>query len=129
MERPNTVAGLIAKRREIRLQMKRLVKNMRVIDAALLIFEESETGRKRRGSYGERHRYVLDYLRRATGPVTVSEVTASWNGHRGLILDANQKNEIRRRVRVTFGNLQKAGVIEEIGESMGRKVWRVRKQT
>ena len=68
----------------------------------------------------------MDYLRNTTGPVTVSEVSASWIGQKGLILDANQKNEIRRRIRVTFGKLKNAGQIEEIGEAMGRKVWRVR---
>ncbi len=128
-ERPNTVSGLVAKRRELRLQIKRLIKHIRAIDGAIQAFEESERRKIGRKTYGERHRYVLDYLRNATGPVTVSEVTASWWGHKGLILDANQKNEIRRRIRVTFGKLKNAGMIEEIGEAMGRKVWRVRQLT
>ena len=125
MERPNTVAGLQAKRKELRQQIKKLIKAVRTLDAALLVFDEFGPYKKAPGRYAERYQFVLDYLRTATGPVTVPEVTASWIAHKGFILDANQKNEMRRRVRVTFGKLHAAGTVALVGEVNGRKAWRL----
>jgi hypothetical protein len=123
MERPNTVAGLLAKRKELRQQIKKLVKHVRAIDGALLVFTETEHKRAGRGTYTERYRYVLSYLRSATGPITVSEVASAWICSKGLILDANQKNEMRRRIRVTFSKLYQRGELHLVGEVSGRKAW------
>lgn len=122
-ERPNTVSGLLAKRQELRQQIKKLIRQVRTLDAALQVLAEGDGRHKARGAFGERYRYIVDYLRTATGPVTVSEVSASWITHKALILDSTQKNEIRRRVRVTFGKLRNAGTIMQIGEIAGRKAW------
>jgi hypothetical protein len=87
MERPNTVAGLLAKRKELaalrsRLEMnlKRIVCDLDHLDATILLFGADATPAEPgaalpyRTAYrtpkGKVQRFVLDFLREAGGPAT-----------------------------------------------------------
>ncbi|MBB4660257.1 hypothetical protein [Parvularcula dongshanensis] len=84
MERPNTVAGLLAKRDELRWDLaeaEKVAKALRInidhIDATLRLFDGNGTPPRLRGAAvahrakrGELQRFVLRQLREAEGPLT-----------------------------------------------------------
>ena len=126
MERPNTISGLRAKRKELKRQITTLIKQVRVLDEAISIFEQGVTRRKPRGAVTERHRFMMTYLKDASGPVSVPEVVASWVDHKGLILTPESRNELRRRVRNSFYKLKKSGRLEIVGTINRRNVWQMK---
>ena len=89
MDRPNTVAGLLAKRQQlqaVRLQMeaelRKVVCDLDHLDAAIELFDPKATpaaiGRyitKHRARRGEMQRFVLERLREAGGPLTSRDLT------------------------------------------------------
>lgn len=123
MERPNTVSGLQAKRKELRLQIKRLLAGIRAIDTAIALFDPDSPNRRRKRPVGDRQRFVVEYLKLAKGPVTTTEITNAWMRHQGIKLDPNERNELRRCIRNTFTRLQSSGQVKQTGTIGTAKAW------
>jgi hypothetical protein len=139
MERPNTVAGLIDKRREL----LRLVKDAQEalttrladldhLDATIRLFDPdadlSGLKAKRAASphpafKGEMRRHVLGALRGASGPVTSLEIARSFAQGRGL--EESAVVAIRKRVGACLWKLRDMGVVTDVPQAGEYKGWRL----
>ena len=132
MDRPNTVAGLLAKRQQlqaVRLQMeaelRKVVCDLDHLDAAIELFDPKATpaaiGRyttKHRARRGEMQRFVLERLREAGGPLTSRELTEAWVTARRLRADEGTFVVLRRRVGSCLIGLRADGLVRN-GQGRG----------
>lgn len=137
MERPNTVAGLIEKRRQLKRDLKeaeKAARNIRIdldhLDAAIRLFTEDGPRRlpghkvAHRASRGEMQRHVFMALREAKGPITSLDITESYMAARGLAGDSTAVL-IRKRVGACLNTLKRAGTVKEIPLKGMYKGWQI----
>lgn len=100
-DRPNTVAGLVAKHAELvalrdkyRAEIKKLTVDIDHLDAAIRLFDpDADTSAikayvtKHRAQKGSVKRFVLTAFREATAPLTSRQITEMWAEDRGLVAD------------------------------------------
>ena len=138
MERPNTVAGLKAKRKELEGELKaakKAVKSIKVdiqhIEAAIRLFtDDSPRAIPRhtvqfRAERGEMRRHVLKALRESTGPLTSQEIADSFCKARGLEADHDTYVLIRKRVGACLNTLKRSGTIKELPQEGLYKGWEI----
>ena len=137
MERPNTVAGLNAKRRELEIyrkgldaELRKVVCDLDHIDAAIALFDPANTPTaikryvvKHRAKKGSVQRFVLTALRDATEPVTSLQVTEAWISARGLKTDDQTRVVIRKRIGACLTKLRASGTIEAVPIAGEYKGW------
>ena len=130
MERPNTVSGLIDKRRELMARLKiartdvqRLTTDIDAIDTVIRLFAPEVDGRGAKAKRlpspfaarkGEMQRTILDAIREADGPVTSLEVAERFCASRGLAPDDRTLNTVRNRVSGILGKMRAKGVIADV---------------
>jgi hypothetical protein len=138
-ERPNTVSGLIAKRAElIKLQSQleaevhKITCDLDHLDAAIALFDPANTPRavaryavKHRAKKGALKRFVLGFLRDASGPVTSKDITTAWIAARGLRADDATYVILRKRIGACLIALRAAGLVADIPQSGEYKGWRL----
>jgi hypothetical protein len=109
-DRPNTVAGLVAKHAELmalreryRDEIKKLTVDIDHLDAAIRLFDpEADTSpmkeyvTKHKAEKGSVKRFVLGMFREATAPLTSRMITEAWAADRGLTADDAQSTLDRR---------------------------------
>ncbi|HEX4709238.1 hypothetical protein, partial [Phenylobacterium sp.] len=109
LERPNTVAGLVAKRAELvkyRAQLEADIKAVTVdidhLEAAIRIFDPEDTPEARmryaalhRAPKGQSTRFVLRKLREASEPLTSRQLADMWCQDRGLTAKASTVSMMR----------------------------------
>jgi hypothetical protein len=124
-ERPNTVSGLVAKRKELiafrnglESELRKVICDIDHLDAAISLFDASTTPRavqryatKHRAKKGHLKRFVLDRLREASGPITSREVTEAWIAARGLKADEATFVILRKRTGAVLTKLKAEGTI------------------
>lgn len=124
-DRPNTLAGLRAKRKELMALHARLENELRKVvcdldhlDGAIKLFEPANApaavGRyvtKHRAAKGKLQRFVLDHMRAAEGSVTSRELTDAWIAARGLRTDDATFVILRKRVGACLIKLRARGVV------------------
>lgn len=100
-ERPNTVAGLVAKHKELgdlreryQAEIKKLTVDIDHLDACIRLFDpNADTATikqyvtRHRATKGTVKRFVLNTLRTATEPMTSRQITELWARDRGLNAD------------------------------------------
>lgn len=141
-ERPNTVSGLVAKRREIAREIERLQAELRQrvteldhVEATIHLFDPNmeleeinarPVPQRHRAFRGEVTRIVLSALRNASRPLATWEITRHLMGERGL--DTANKGLVRvmnKRVGACLRDQRKKGrVVSERTEGQGL-VWRL----
>src|ERR1700724_4813750 len=103
VERPNTIAGLVAKGAEIagqidaaRAPLRQLIVDLDHVDAAIRLFDpDYDTAAIRPKTYpvaqvtrrGDSIRLILDFLRQATEPMTTRQIALKVMTARGLNTD------------------------------------------
>jgi hypothetical protein len=138
-EHPNTVSGLLDKRREIlRLvdaAQETLQGHLATLDhltATILLFDPDAdlTGQtpKRapsphRAFKGEMKRHVLQSLRLAKGPITSLEITRTFIDGRGM--DHDGAITVRKRVSACLWKLRQAGIAASVPLEGEYKGWRL----
>lgn len=136
-ERPNTVAGLTAKRDQLLKLRKHLEAETRKVtcdidhlDACIALFDPANTPEaiqryvtKHRARHGHVRRFVLTFLRDATGPVTSRDVTEAWMKDRGLRADEATFVLIRKRIGACLTGLQADGLAKGAGMAGDYKGW------
>lgn len=136
-ERPNTVAGLLAKRAELVKLRKELERDLRGVtvdidhvEAAIRLFDPSQTpaARKRyavqhRAKKGTVRRFVLASLRDATAPITSRQITEVWLTERKLSTDDATFVLIRKRIGACLTALKEDGLAEGVGLIGDYKAW------
>lgn len=139
MERPNTVAGLVAKREAMRRDLaeaeavaKAIRINLDHLDATLRLFTEDAPRRlpakpqtAHRARRGELQRFVLAALRGAPGPLTSKAITEAWTEARGLSADHETFVLLRKRTGACLTKLRAAGVVEKTAGEGEYAGWRL----
>ena len=145
-DRPNTVAGLIAKHRELtmlrdkyRAEIKKLTVDIDHLDAAIRLFDPNadtyaikEYVTKHRAQKGSVKRFVLNTLREASEPMTSRQITELWVAERGLNADEATLNAIRKRIGACIKACVNQGLIEDQGWTTDHdangpyKLWKLR---
>lgn len=146
-ERPNTVAGLVEKHKELcglreryRNEIKKLTVDIDHIDACIRLFDpEADTYAikeyvtKHRAQKGTVKRFVLNSLRETDKPLTSRIITESWVADRGLRADEATLNAIRKRIGACIKTCVTQGLVECVGETTDHdangpyKLWQVRR--
>jgi hypothetical protein len=143
-ERPNTVAGLVAKHKELRdlrdryrAEIKKLTIDIDHLDACIRLFDPKaetyaikEYVTKHRAQKGSVKRFVLDTLREATEPMTSRQITELWVEDRGLRADEATLNAIRKRIGACIKTCVNQELLECVGQTADHdangpyKLWR-----
>jgi len=143
-ERPNTVAGLVAKHKELfnlreqyRTEIKRLTVGIEHIEACILLFDAKANVSAMRGHVtkpksrrGHVKQFVLSTLREAPAPMTSHEIAELWAKDCALPADVETLTEIGRRISVCIANCAKQGLIErekQNGAYSPYKLWRLKR--
>ena len=141
MERPNTVAGLIDKRREIsgriehlQAELNDLIIDLDHVDHAIHLFapdmDVSKTKPKQfparhHAFRGEMQRFVLGALRAASEPLTSLEIAVEVVKTIGL--DQNDPRAvtlIRKRVGASLTKLKAKGMVQDVPTTGTYKGWK-----
>lgn len=141
MERPNTISGLQAKRKEMAKHLKlldqeykKVVCDIDHIDACIRLFDpDADLNRvrlnryatKHRAKKGEHQRFVLTCLREASGSLTSKEISLMWIEDRGLKPDESTRVILTKRTGATINALKHKGVVESTEYRDGYKTWRL----
>lgn len=141
MDRPNTISGLQAKRKELaKLHSKLIAEAKKVlcdidhIDATIRLFDpDADIERIRLNRYATKHRarkgymkrFVLDCLREAKEPHTSRSITLLWIEDRGLQPDESTRVILTKRVGACLNVLKNNGVVEHCGYKDNLKQWRL----
>lgn len=141
-ERPNTISGLQAKRKELlnlhtqlMATAKLVIVDVRTIDACIRLFDpEAQADRIGLNSYdpsarvpmGRSKRFILDRLRAATAPITSREIADAWIKDRGLEPNRATREMIVKRVRASLTTLRREKLAaNEAVDGSKTKVWRL----
>lgn len=128
-DRPNTVAGLVAKHAELnalrekyKAEIKKLTVDIDHLDAAIRLFDPAadtyaikEYVTKHRAQKGSVKRFVLDIFRGATAPLTSRAITEMWAADRGLAADDATITILRKRIGACIKTCVTQGLIVECG--------------
>ncbi len=128
-DRPNTVAGLVAKHKELsnlreryRAEIKKLTIDIDHLDAAIRLFDPSADTSpikayvtKHRAQKGTVKRFVLNSLREATTPLTSRQITEMWAADRGLDADEATLVTLRKRIGAAIKTCVGQRLIEDCG--------------
>jgi hypothetical protein len=138
-ERPNTVAGLIEKHREIagqieakRRELDRLVADLEAVEHTIRLFDpNAQLGRAKplpsphAAFKGEMRRDVMAALRAAREPLTSLDVARQVIAMRKLPTDSDNVIRIRKRVGAALWKLKAKGWVQEVPCEGDYKRWRL----
>jgi hypothetical protein len=138
LERPNTIAGLQAKRKqlvklraELEAGVRKVTCDLDHIDACIRLFDPSADTPAARARYATKHRakkgqmkrFVLDRLKEAEGPITSLDIAEAWIADRGLRTDHGTAVMIRKRVGACLISLRTACVVANVPDKDGDRLW------
>ena len=135
IERPNTVAGLQEKKRQLERIRDQLEADLRAVtadidhlDGAIRLFGETQTRgrymRQYRAKKGSVRRFVLAALRDAPEPITSKDLTERWCAERGLQTDDATWAILRNRIGACLTTLKNQGLALGVGVlADGYKGW------
>ena len=137
MERPNTVSGLEAKRaeliayrRRLECELRKLTCDLDHLEAAIALFDPGQSPKvvlryvaKHRAKKGQLKRFVLDALRDASAPLTSRDITTAWIAKRGLRADDATYVILRKRIGACLIALRAQGMATDVGTVGEYKVW------
>lgn len=146
-ERPNTVAGLVAKHAELsalrdryKNEIKKLTVDIDHLDATIRLFDPDadtyaikEYVVKHRAQKGSVKKFVLDCFREASAPLTSRQITEMWASDRGLAADEATLCILRKRIGACIKTCVNQGLIEDQGWSKDHdqngpyKLWALKK--
>ena len=127
VERPNTVAGLVAKKAELEkirddleADLKAIVIDIDHLDATIRLFGDRQTRerymRQYRAKRGSVRLHALTMLREAGGePITTRQITEQWCANRGLKTDDATWAIIRNRIGACLTTLKNDGLVLRAG--------------
>lgn len=137
MERPNTVSGLIEKRRELvarlevaRSEIKTLVSGLDALDVALKLFGADGTSAKpmrlppaHPAVKGEFQRIALDLFRETGGPISSRLVAERFCKNRGFEPDDAAFKGIRYRASTGLCHMRDRRMIRRVGPKGADARW------
>lgn len=138
-ERPNTVAGLMQKHREIagqieakRAELARLVADLEAVEHTIRLFDPEATLPRAKpvpsphaAFKGEMRRDVMAVLRTCGEPATSLEIARKIIAARALPDDGKTVTMLRKRVGAALWKLRARGIVEEVPQPGEYKGWRL----
>jgi hypothetical protein len=139
LERPNTVAGLEAKKHELtRLrdllekELRKVVCDLDHLDAAITLFDPANTPAairryvvKHRAKKGTVQKFIIETLKSSPVPLTSLSLTEAWLDARGLRADEQTRVVIRKRMGASLIHLRNQGLAVSADIGSGIKSWRL----
>lgn len=145
-QRPNTVAGLVAKHKELmdlreryREEIKKLTVDIDHLDACIRLFDPTaDTAAikayvtKHKAEKGSVKRFVLNIMRKSDVPLTSRQITEQWAAERGLQADDATLNILRKRIGSCIKTCKEQGLVEDVGQTNDGdpngpyKLWRIK---
>jgi hypothetical protein len=139
VERPNTIAGLVEKHREIagkidhtRHVLNELVADLEAVEHTIRLFDpDAQLGRakplpaKDAAFKGEMRRDVLAALRAAQGSITSLDIARQVIVTRKLAEDPATVTMMRKRAGAALWKLKARGVVEDVPQEGDYKGWRL----
>ncbi len=142
-ERPNTVSGLNAKRKEltkllgkITAEVEKVRTSIKHIDACVALFDPSaKPPTTYHDGYIPRHtapkghlkRFILTQLREASDPLSVRQIADAWMIDQMIEGDADTLRLLRKRIGISINTVKHDGLIVEAGVDGVRKLWTLKK--
>ena len=137
LERPNTIAGLQAKRKQLvklkadlEADVRKVTCDLDHLDACIRLFDPAADTRavkryatKHRAKKGQMRRFVLDQLKAASGPITSRDLAEAWVKDRGLNADDGTRIMIRKRVGACLIALRAGRFVHTSGTDGEHKIW------
>lgn len=139
MERPNTIAGLQAKRKELAklhgyliAEAKKVLCDIDHIDATIRLFDpDADIERIRLNRYATKHRapkghmkrFILNQFREASGPLSSRDITEAWIEDRGLQPDEPTRVILNKRITAAIRPIREDGLVHQVGEDGMKKLW------
>jgi len=143
MERPNTIAGVQAKRAELVKLHDNLIADAKKVtcdidhlDACIRLFDpdadhqqrlKNRYATKHRAHFGHTRRFVLNALRIAPEPMTSVDITRDWIKDRGLEPDESTRILLTKRIGSCITSLKRQGLIRHHGMKGEYKAWELAK--
>ena len=141
IERPNTVAGLLDKRRDLSARLKaasadvrQLTSDIDALDVVIRLFASDIDGRglkaKRLPSpftakKGEMQRIALAMMREEDRPITSIMLAERFCEARGLKPDDQTLTSIRNRASIAIGRMKGRGLVRQVPLAGEYKGWRL----
>lgn len=137
-ERPNTIAGLQAKRKQLvklradlEADVRKVTCDIDHLDACIRLFDPSADtaaaikryATKHRAKKGQMRRFVLDQLKAAQGPITSLDIAEAWISDRALRADHSTTVMIRKRVGACLTSLKNQSIAYGRHRQGDHKVW------
>ncbi|MEX1152996.1 hypothetical protein [Parvibaculum sp.] len=117
-------------RKHLEAETRKVTCDIDHLDACIALFDPANTPEaiqryvtKHRARHGHVRRFVLTFLRDATGPVTSRDVTEAWMKDRGLRADEATFVLIRKRIGACLTGLQADGLAKGAGMAGDYKGW------
>lgn len=142
-ERPNTVSGLVGKRKDLtRLLGKitgdaeRVRTSIKHIDACIIMFDPGANPPptyhdgfipRHAAPKGHLKRFILTILREASGPLSARQIVDAWVIDQMIDGDADTLRLLRKRIGISINTIKKDGLIIEAGADGVRKLWILKK--
>jgi hypothetical protein len=137
MERPLTVAGLLEKRAELvkvladlEAEARAVTSDIDHLDGAIRLFDPDQVpaARKRfltehKARAGQMHRFVLESLRTASGPLTSRQIATAWATACGIDPKPSTLRILRKRVGACLSHLRSQGAVADTGWVEDCKGW------
>ena len=142
MERPNTVSGLQAKRKELaalhgRLtdEARKVLRDIEHVDACIKMFDPEarlhriciERYKQPRAPKGQMKRFVMAQFRDASTPLTSRQIIAAWIADHGEPEDRRSTNILKKRIGAVIQSVKRDGLIEAVGMEGECKLWQIKR--
>ena len=141
-ERPNTVSGLNAKRKEltkllgkITAEAERVRKSIKHIDACVALFDPNAKPPptyhdgfipRHTAPKGHLKRFILTQLREASDPLSARQIADAWVIDQMIEGDADTLRLLRKRIGISINTIKKDGLVVEAGLDGVSKLWVLR---
>ncbi|MEE9428467.1 MAG: hypothetical protein V3V25_10010 [Paracoccaceae bacterium] len=142
-ERPNTVSGLNAKRKEltkllgkITAEAERVRTSIKHIDACIKLFDPSAKPPttyhdgfipRHTAPKGHLKRFILTMLREASEPLSARQIADAWVIDQMIDADTDTLRLLRKRIGISINTIKHDGLIVEAGMDGARKLWKLKK--
>lgn len=142
-ERPNTVSGLNAKRKEltkllgkITAEAERVRANIKHIDACVALFDpNAEPPTSYHDGFIPRHtapkghlkRFILTQLREASDPLSARQIADAWVIDQMIEADTDTLRLLRKRIGISINTIMHDGLVVSVGMDGPSKLWSLKK--
>lgn len=142
-ERPNTVSGLKAKRKElvkllgnITAEAEKVRGNIKHIDACVALFDPNAKPPttyhdgfipRHTAPKGHLKRFILTQLREASDPLSARQIVDAWIIDQMIEADTDTLRLLRKRVGISINTIKRDGLVVEAGMDGLSKLWELKK--